>query len=307
MSLRVRCDQCRKRISIDEAFAGGMCRCPYCGAITRVGGSLVNESSAARPDVPGRPAVPGAPAVAPAEVPAEAIPMAKPIVIQGITALVLLVLLVLMGAFVVVFYITQIRKPGGANGPPVVVVVPPPTNPFTVEGVRVAGMEIDPPVVYVIDGSSGMQSFYDAAGAVVRHSILKLGADDKFNLMIVRPDGPVDLPGGWTGGGQAGDEKARALLDTHLPTGATDLGPALARAISLSPRTVVILAAKSPDPSAVAGKATAAGCAVSCISLGAYADVSDPMKQLAEQTGGKFVQFDDAQLADWLGRAPPLP
>jgi len=61
MAVKVRCSECRKKISVDEAFAGSMCRCPYCKAIVMVpagGGSPARESGEGgrnvRPDQPGR-------------------------------------------------------------------------------------------------------------------------------------------------------------------------------------------------------------------------------------------------------------
>ncbi len=68
MAVKVRCSECRKKISVDEAFAGSMCRCPYCKAIVMVpagGESPARESGEGgrnvRPDQPGqaRPTRPG--------------------------------------------------------------------------------------------------------------------------------------------------------------------------------------------------------------------------------------------------------
>ncbi len=43
MAIKIRCADCRKRISVDQGFAGGMCRCPYCKSIV-----LVPETAAKR-------------------------------------------------------------------------------------------------------------------------------------------------------------------------------------------------------------------------------------------------------------------
>ena len=56
MAIKVRCTGCRKRISVDEAFAGGVCRCPYCGATSSVPSSAGGGRPGFRPDVPGAPA-----------------------------------------------------------------------------------------------------------------------------------------------------------------------------------------------------------------------------------------------------------
>lgn len=36
MAVKVRCSDCRKKIALDSAFAGSMCRCPYCKSIIMV-------------------------------------------------------------------------------------------------------------------------------------------------------------------------------------------------------------------------------------------------------------------------------
>jgi PHP family Zn ribbon phosphoesterase len=99
MAIKVRCQQCRRKISIDEAFAGGNCRCPYCKAITMVSVRSA-VSRATRPDRPDTPTA-GVSQVPPVE----AVPLAKPVRVQGIITLVLSVfvlLLLLAGVFLVV-------------------------------------------------------------------------------------------------------------------------------------------------------------------------------------------------------------
>ena len=36
MAIKLRCAECRKKLSVDEGFAGGVCRCPYCKAICKI-------------------------------------------------------------------------------------------------------------------------------------------------------------------------------------------------------------------------------------------------------------------------------
>ncbi len=58
MAIKVRCDGCQRKISVDQAFAGGVCRCPYCRATTSVPGPVHGRAAQARPDRPDRPDVP---------------------------------------------------------------------------------------------------------------------------------------------------------------------------------------------------------------------------------------------------------
>jgi hypothetical protein len=67
MAIKIRCVDCKKKISIDEAFAGGVCRCPYCTAIVYVpddaGQKKPKKSRAKTPAR--RPKTPGARPTAP--------------------------------------------------------------------------------------------------------------------------------------------------------------------------------------------------------------------------------------------------
>lgn len=62
MALEINCCDCGRQISVDEAFAGGMCRCPHCKATVLV---PADSDSTARqqPEAPpvSRPEVPGQP------------------------------------------------------------------------------------------------------------------------------------------------------------------------------------------------------------------------------------------------------
>ena len=54
MAIKIRCVDCKKKISIDEAFAGGVCRCPYCTAIVYVPDDGATKKRKRRPEAPAR-------------------------------------------------------------------------------------------------------------------------------------------------------------------------------------------------------------------------------------------------------------
>jgi hypothetical protein len=54
MAIKIRCVDCKKKISIDEAFAGGVCRCPYCTAIVYVPDDTGTKKVKGRPAIPTR-------------------------------------------------------------------------------------------------------------------------------------------------------------------------------------------------------------------------------------------------------------
>ena len=129
MAIKIRCSDCRKRISIDEAFAGGVCRCPYCTALVFVPAGASASARPTRPGSPGgRPEAPGARPAGPDDEPArtdtgitttqqareaieaaassgENVPVAAPVRMQGIAAIIMLVVLLALlggGGYVVV-------------------------------------------------------------------------------------------------------------------------------------------------------------------------------------------------------------
>src|SRR5436190_20687674 len=47
--IRITCTQCRNLLEIDDAFAGGVCRCQHCGTIQTVPASLKRASRSGAP------------------------------------------------------------------------------------------------------------------------------------------------------------------------------------------------------------------------------------------------------------------
>jgi len=325
MAIKVRCQRCRKKISIDEAFAGGNCRCPYCKAITMVSGRSA-VSRAARPERPDTPTS----AVSQVQ-PVEAVPLAKPVKVQGIVTLILSVfvlLLLVVGVFLVVkLSIGSDDKPpvpNGGQGPvkndmnePETLPddddffpssIPAPTNPFTVKGPNVAGMTITGPVVYVLDGSLMTQGLCDQAVAVVRYSIISLDFREKFNVVVLNAEGFKPLGDKWLAGGEAGDKKARRFLTDCQPEGATDLAGGIRRAMKAKPRTIVVLTYKavgSADDLVKQAKQTGVG--IFTVMLDSPPDVVKVMEKLAAGTSGQCRQFASDDLVDLISEASPLP
>jgi hypothetical protein len=128
MAIRIICTQCEKQISIDSAFAGGICRCPYCKAlvkvkkITKTGDDVESQS---RPEAPpsrydslteapnaGRPVIESRP-IAPQNL---SILDARPVLFQGISGFVLVgialaAILIAVALFVVLKPASQPEQP----------------------------------------------------------------------------------------------------------------------------------------------------------------------------------------------------
>ncbi len=321
MAIKIRCQQCRKKISIDEGFAGGLCRCPYCKAITMVSGGAA-ASCADRPD---RPDLPTAVATSQARQveSVEAVPLAKPVMIQGIATLVLsgFVLLLLVVGVVLVMKIsagpdkppvpkdgsntaTETKPSNNNDLPP----MPIPTNPFTARGLQVAGMGIAGPVVYVLNASSAMRDLYDPAVAVVRYSIRAMGGVGQFNIIVLAEEGVKPMTGAWITGGDAGDTKAKEFLRDCQPAGATDLADGFRRAMALKPKTIVVLTDKAVDNAdSLTQQAKQSGIKIFAVMLESPPDAVAVMEKLTAGTGGQCRQFTGNEIAELLSRVTPLP
>ncbi|MBN1943007.1 MAG: hypothetical protein JW849_06910 [Phycisphaerae bacterium] len=354
MSLKIRCSQCQKKISVDEAFAGSMCRCPYCKMIVQVPELAIVMAAAGRPGRPGlrpdrpdapvpktvvgsglkhtsgsRPIVPSAGEARPLRptgptiiekpgvpiVPRErgkaapthrprraerkeliettavdeshltadqiaAIPTANPVFLQGMVSLVLIGVLAVVGTASVYLGVRVFSMPSeeGEN----VAYLPGEEpeqedglpNPFLVRqgGPTVCGVVgISPPVVYVIDGGEAMSDLYLYSRDAVRASVLSLGKNDSFSVVVAGETKPLHVGKKIFRGGATGEKVIRPLLQSNYDEdpekalvqigGASDLTQAVRKALALKPKTLVLFVRNTeiPDPKALGDRIASAG------------------------------------------------
>ncbi len=322
MAVKIRCDECHKRISIDEAFIGGVCRCPYCKAIVPVvDDGMPSGGPVERAETPTEPSLPDESA---GTASMQATPTAAPIKLQGVLTIVILLLLLAMiagGIYMFVAYVNREKdEPSDSkatdssqeyvNGDTDGTVVAAQENPFEVkpDAGEIAGIKLDSPVIYIIDGGSSMQEMFDYAISMARVSILSLRSDQKFSLMVLIGEKCNVLPGGNQQGGKAGDAAAREfLLGLSSPFGATDLEGAIKTAISQKPGMIVVLARKPLDNAkALAAQAKAAGVRVATISLDADSEVDDSFAELASGSGGESAKYSFSKLQTFDQSVPSL-
>jgi hypothetical protein len=314
MSLKIRCTGCKKKISVDEAFAGGVCRCPYCSEIVNVpggemgGGRIRPVEPGGRPESPmgvdERPDSPEAAAVS-TSVPAdpapkpEHIPLARPVMIQGILSIVFLAAFVVMAAAVAFVLYKQLTKPPEIPPTP----PPPASNPF--EGARVGaaaiiGIEVTPPLLYLVDGGGSMSDSISYAQKMVRMSLRTI-KEGQVNVLVLTDEGVKRANEGFMPAVGA-EEKVKALFAETHGRGATNLEAGVMEALAAKPATLVVMAAKGLGDDAIAAivaKAKESKTVVHCIVLMEGADIAEAMKKLATQTGGRCKAFSVAELNQW--------
>ncbi len=317
MAIKLRCASCRKRLSVDEAFAGGLCRCPYCGDLTLVPGRGRRAAAAGRPTTPGgRPRAPGGRPEAPVRAgetrapAADDIPTADPVKIQGVVALIVLGLVIAMatagGIVLVEFGPDWFAKEPNAPAPPqrdtgggrVVGNDIGPKRPSTtrqngwkaaprepeVTGPAVDGMVVKTPVVYCI--ASGSPTAFNFAVAKVLKSLETLRPGDSFAVVVCRPAG-VDSPAEGYLSGPEGIGKVQAYFDETVAGSYRTLVKGIeAAAVRMPPpRTIVIFSSGGVPPAELKQAIDAAagtGATVNVVILTDDPAAIEQLKALAE-------------------------
>jgi hypothetical protein len=303
MAIKIRCQDCSKKVSIDEAFAGGMCRCPYCKALVYVEDFA---AGGARPVAPtSRPAAPGqtSPAETQARAEAEAraaadvehVPMARPVKIQGIITIILLVLLVFMVGGGIAMTVLYLR--GGKNTyVPLPVTQPARIDKMPEHGAGVVDISITVPVIYVLDGGSGMRSEFDSLRVMVLNSVESLG-NGKFSVIVAGEGEDKVIAPDLAAGGKDGVQTLTPMLQEVIPAGAADIQRALKAAIARKPRTIVLSTRKPVyDVMSLAEQAKAQGTVIHTIVIDGDSEVNELMKKLAEASGGQARTFHSGGL-----------
>jgi DNA-directed RNA polymerase subunit RPC12/RpoP len=317
MAIHLKCSECSKHISVDDAFAGGVCRCPYCKATVLVPGEADSsrrgrpaEPVAQRPDVPAAatPAAPSVPAPHTQPVMARKDPT-RAIGVMGLILIGAVLVMIGVGAWLLMALKTGQSGQGEAavagSGPAA------PSGPtvFRNKPSSVAGdIAIQPPVVYVVDGGVSMSDLMEYAALIIRSSVRSLGESGQFSIVVATEQGPSVMPGGWTRADAAGRRKAADTAGEFYASGAADLGKAIAAAAELnpSPATVVVIFGRKNASSAVnaAGAVKAKGAKLVVINLdGGPAGDASGRAMAKAAGGGVFRQVNRDALSAAAGEA----
>lgn len=334
MAVKIRCKECSKKLQVDEAFAGGVCRCPYCKALIFVHPPKTAGTAGSRPDSPGgRPATPGRPdtpyagsglgtglnssgltssglmrareqhALSHAST-MEDIPVANPVRIQGVISMVLIGLSLIMLVAGAIILVKQMTAPSGPVDPDAGIVS---TNGsgltgFTVntEFPAIAGdVRIEAPVVYCLDTSGNMGDVLAYASRMVLVSVNSL-REGKFNVVLVGEEGDNVLSETMLSSDGTALGMATAFLKKGKVAGAADLERGLDAAMKLSPKTVVLLARESDmGLEDAAAKLKAKGMHLTVLAIESDEYSQKEFAQAAESTGGVCRTIAQSDLNRW--------
>ena len=304
MAIKIRCSQCNKKVAIDVAFAGGVCRCPYCTALV-----FVQIDSAQMPEVP-RPEAPITAEDAIEAAVGHEIPMADPVRLQGRVTIILIGALFVLAAAGVVMALhlmnvntpTTPTSPNGAQTPDTGLPIPEPPP----EQLGLEGIELDSPIIYCLDTGASMVDVFDYAVVMTRISVRSLKADQKFNILLCTEtdgDGYKLLLKDFRPGGREAEKKVAEPLESAPRDGVTDLSVALKAAIAQRPATIVLFARKTPAKPARLGElAKERAVKIITIAVDADEDTRKALAKLAQLSGGQARSLDLRQLNTYIQR-----
>lgn len=320
--IHLTCAQCQATFEVDDAFAGGVCRCQQCGTIQtvpRVGG---------RPQEPGV-AGPGGPAEAPralyqaqsrsggSSAPSGLEELAEVIHSSGLGGSGLrntrgpiaagavkknkvpLVAAIVGGAVVLIVAaavaISTLRPPAPvatpSDGPPLAPVADTATPNFA--GIPLGGDR----TIFVLDRGDATADFFNGLKVITDRAVVSLGPDRKFQV-VLWDNGSVDSFPALAPGYCTPEEAAKlsAWFDDVATGRPTDAIPALKAAIARSPDTIVLVTAKSnqladSSPTFAGDVLALLGgkkIVIHTVTLG-DSTPADPLKKIAMETSGRFL------------------
>jgi von Willebrand factor type A domain len=328
--IQITCTSCKKVLSIDDAFAGGVCRCQFCGTIQTVpakgaaqkatagagkGSKTLFENKARSPGMGSGSGLDDLADIvqsssglsdarlrkktAPPPAPAKSL---MPLLGGAIALIVILVL-------VVVFMAMR----GSGLKSSTVQNNPAPTTPDNTEQLspsspapatpNFCGVPIDPKkiVIYVIDNGSSSAEVLDSVKAALFKSIESLGPDARFQILFWNPDTDSFPSGKQTAFAvKENIDTARKKLQDVTASGSTDPISALQAAIAADPGQIILVTAKAGDldDSLVDQVASLRGASTAQIDCFAINGVPNDkvLAKIASNSGGKFVPLGEAEL-----------
>jgi hypothetical protein len=314
----ITCTSCKRALSIDDAFAGGVCRCQFCGTIQTVPARGAAQKSAAGAktktlfenkarsagvgsgsgledlaDIVASSGLSNADLRKSKTPPPPPPKNLTPLLAMAGTVIAILLIVVLVLAF----------HGGSSTANP----TPPMTtdNPIPQAAANqppsFCGIAIDQPVVvYVIDNGSSSADVFDSVKTALFHSIDSLGSDKRFQILFWNGDTPAYPASGTTFAVPDNITVAKKKLADVTASGSTDPVASMTAAFADDPGQIIFITAKAGDldDSLVEKVMTLRGSGTSkidCIAINGHPD-DKVMGKIAGQTGGTFLPITDAKL-----------
>lgn len=282
--ISITCTNCRTELRIDDAFAGGVCRCQHCGTIQTVPSHLKNSARVENPtakvgaskalyqqkkafsdagtgldDLANAVASSGLSssrlrsATAPPAKAAAAKPRHSPLLLLISGGVLLLALIAAGVLYLVMRGPSSATPPANATAPSdnsgateVVTGGGTPSDNTTL-GPSFCGVPLsDPSVVYILDRGDSTSQYFDSLKAAVYRSVQLLGSTRQF-AVILASNGTDDYAfpkHGMADADSARIDKLRGEMDDIVAIGASHLREAIESAVARHPAVIVLVTAK---------------------------------------------------------------
>jgi hypothetical protein len=322
--IQITCTSCKRLLTIDDAFAGGVCRCQHCGTIQTVPARNTTQRAAAGAlksprtlfENKARSASGGSGLEDLADIVMSSSGLSDPALrrsrlsnkpeqknllpLLGLAAAVIVVLLVIL--LIVIFRDGSpppatsaiLNLPAPANVTPA---VPPP---------NFCGVVINSPVVvYLIDNGSSSADSLDAIKGALFKSIDSLGPERRFQVLFWNPDSDTYPTSQTAFAVEDNIDIAKKKLEDVSAAGSTDPIAGLKKALADDPQPgqIILVTAKAGDldDSLVAKVMDARGSSTTRIDCFAINGVpgDQVLSKIATQTGGQFLAISAAKLKNF--------
>ncbi len=330
--ISITCTQCQAALSIDDAFAGGVCRCQHCGTIQTVparkregaGGTaagvrapktlyqkrtrdasvgtglddladVVTSSGLAASAASSSASSTGA---APAR-------KSHATLLIGIAAIIVIALLV-----VILVVVSRPRSDATGGAPTKTSGTTSSTPGAGGQGGQASagepsfcGIKLDhPSVIYLLDRGSSTQAPFGSLKEAALKSIQSLGAQRRFQIIFWdNGQDPGTFPPLLAFASEANVAEVRRQTEDVFAFGATDPAPALVKAVAQRPAAVVIATGKGADlddafVQMVKDTRKDAQVVIHTFAIGA-AGQSTALKTVAQSSGGHFRELSEGELS----------
>jgi hypothetical protein len=326
--IEITCTSCKRALSIDDAFAGGVCRCQFCGTIQTVparGAAQKSATAAAKTktlfenkartagagigsgsgledlaDIVQSSGLSNADLRKPKSSAPPPPPPKNLTPLLGLSVGVIVVLLVLV-LFLVLHNNSPAPKPVTGENTSNITTDNNPSPAQAAAAPSFCGVPIDQPVVvYVIDNGSSSADVFDAVKTALFHSIDSLGPDRKFQILFWNPDTPAYPSSETTFAVKENVDVAKKKLLDVTASGSTDPVASLTSAFGNNPGQIILITAKAGelDDSLVSKVMALRGTSkskIDCIAINGVPD-DKVLAKIASQTGGQFLPITDSKL-----------
>lgn len=330
--ISITCTNCKRILTIDEAFAGGVCRCQHCGTIQTVpaahkpaGGPVPKPTAASKTLFQGQDrsrlgAATGtdlaelADAVASSGLsgsglanrrdakspPAAAADSGQPQSQLSDRRVLLPILIATAGvavlalAAVIALLVTRGPRPAGDSAAPS-------PAPAIGSGASFCGMPLDGnKVVFLLDRGNSVGNFFDSLKFACYQALKSLGPDRQFQVVLWdnETDSVEFPPDGMRNATAGAIESCQHDLQDIAAGGSSHLRGPLKEALERRPDLIVIATAKTDldeDDSAALHNAVQTGVRIDVIQIGTGA-VAKVFQDACKQTGGQCKTIDGSEL-----------